>query len=206
MPFTPVGSMQTPDTGQGVSLTTVTVGDLLVCQVVGHDPAVFCTGISSSGTEWTQIGSPVIGTVSGWSAVPFLGKVITPGTNDVTQTWSGTPPTFHTRVREFFVTSGNWSLDKLGNIDTSGTSSWASLTASGPHELYWGWTTNTGNAVAGSQLDWTYEIDGDGDGEAFNPDCGPGAVQAVWSDSGQGMGLMMLIKENPPGLLMVLMG
>ena len=182
--FTPVGSMQFPDTGQSVGMSTVNTGDLLVCQVVSTDRTNWCTGLSGASVTWTQVTTVVQGVTENFSAVGFFGVVNTPVTNqNLTPSWQlGTAPTFHTRIREFTVSTGQWFLDTFGSIDSAGTASWASLTPAAAGELYWGWAGNSGTASPGTTSGFTYELDLDGDGAAFNPACGSGAVQAVWAD------------------------
>lgn len=204
MTFTPVGTWQLIEPSAGdTTLTVQNVGDLVPVVVLANPATVWCTGISGGGCTWTQAGPVVQGAVvPTWSGVAFLGKVVTPGTATCTLSFNGTFTSMHSRFQEFKVTSGQWASGAEGHIDSGGTADWAALTASEGGELYYGYAANNGDAVAGTQPGWTYAIDSDGNGIGYNPDSGPGAVQAVWGDSGQHFGAMVLIREAASGLLM----
>ncbi len=196
--FSPVGGWQfiEPATGN-TALNFADAGDLVLAVILSSPSTVWCTGISGGGVgTWTQIGTVVQGTANNWAGVIFEGTVTSPGAATCTLTFNGSPTSEHSRFQEFAVPAAGWQLDTWGAIDNTGTADWASLNASSSGEVYYGYATNRGNSIAGSQSGFAYEIDGDANGISYNYNCGPGSIQAVWGDTGQAFGLMVLIKEG----------
>ena len=114
----------------------------------------------------------------------------------MTISWSGTAPGDFVAGHEFSSTVGSWALDTQGHVDSSGTNTWASLTPAGAGELYFGYCADAGSAAAGSTSGYTYEVDAQSNGLAFNPACTGSAQAPVWGDAGQAFGVMVLVKET----------
>lgn len=198
MTFAAVGSL-IQATSASFSLTPQAVGDLILLQVHNLSNAtVYATAASSSNVTWSSY-AHYLGSANTNTATVFAGKVTSASVATVTFTWSGAAPaTVFTDGQEFSSTAGAWVLDTSGHVDTKASNStWASLTPAGPGELYFGYCTNPGTAVAGSTSGYTYDVDAQTNGVAFNPAC-TSAVQApVWGDTGQDFGLMVLVRETP---------
>lgn len=62
-------------------------------------------------------------------------------------------------------------------------------------ELYFGFAVNSGTATGGTTSGFSYAVDSSGDGIAYNAGVTTAAAPA-WTDSGQTLGLMMLIYET----------
>ncbi len=179
------------------------VGNLLVVEVVNYtNSTVWCTGLSGGGATWTQAGVKFLGTASACSAVVFLGRVTTTGAGTATPSWSGTAPSgYEINGHEFTSTMGSWAFDVQGNLDVGGgTNSWPSLTpGSGAGELYFGYASDSAGASPGTTSGYTYSVNGNSDGVAFNPNCGAGATFPVWADSSHFFGVAVLIAETAVG-------
>ena len=187
------------------SLTPNTAGDLILVEII--DPSgstVVPTSLSSSNVTWLPLGTPFTGSTNVRSAQVFIGTVTSTGTATVTTGWSGTPPSsIHYAGQEFSSTAGASSvtLNVQGNLDSTGTSTWASLTPAAAGELYFGFALDSGSAVAGSTPGYTYNanVDGNGNGLAYNPACTSSAQAPVWGDAGQAIGIMVLVASELAG-------
>ena len=129
----------------------------------------------------------------------FAGTVTSTSTQTVTITFSGgTPGTIRADGQEFSATAGSWALDAWGDIDApSGTSPrgrpWPPPDRG---ELYFGFARNAGTAVGGSTSGYVYTVDGHGNGVPWNVSCTSATQTPAWADSGQQIGVMVLMKET----------
>src|SRR5580700_7256008 len=198
MTFSAVGSIISATGGSSTfSLTPAAVGDFILFEAT-EGSTVVPTGMSSSNVTWTKLGSSFTGTVNAFTAQVFLGVVTSASTATVTISYSGTPVFPQGAGQEFSSTKGAASvtLDVQGHIDSAGTNTWASLTPThGAGELYFGYSFNTGTASAGSTSGYVYQDDSDSNGMAYNVNCTTGAQAPVWGDSGQQLGIMVLVYE-----------
>lgn len=202
MTFAAVGSGFGTANVSSFSLTPNTIGDIIICGIINaSNPTVFATALSSSNVTWVTLGSSFAGSTNVKTQQVFLGTVTSTSTATVTITWSGTAPaSIEIAGQEFSTTVGASSvtLDVQGHIDSTGTTTWASLTPGhGSGELYWGYAYNTGSAVAGSTSGFTYNAnpDGHGNGMAYNPNCANSAQAPVWGDTTEAFGIMVLVYE-----------
>ena len=161
-------------------------GNLLVVEVLNYtNSTVWATGLSGGGATWAQAGVEFSGTTNPYASSVFLGTVTATGTGTATPTWSGTAPGgYEIDGHEFTSTAGSWAFVTQGNLDSTSTNSWPSLTAQAG-DLYYGGASATGGggAVAGSTSGYTYNVNANNDGSAFNPNCGAGATFPVWGDT-----------------------
>lgn len=196
MSFAAVGSIVQTSTSS-LSLNPQNVGDLFLVEVLANSSAS-CTSISGGGCTWTQVGTTLVGSVNAsWTASVFAGKVTAAGSATATLTLSGSPSNLRVAGQEFSTTAGTWVLDSQGNLDNAGTSALPSLTPAGSGELYFGFFFNVSNASAGSTSGYTYTADSHGNDMIYNPAC-TGAIQSpTTGDSGNAIGIAVLMKEGP---------
>ena len=194
MSFAVVGSFFA-STSASVSLNNQAAGDLILVEIENPDTSVWATSISGGGATWTQLGNKFTGTTNARSAIVFAGKITTAGSQTATITFNGTPTNIRVVGQEFSSTVGSWALDVQGNLDSSGTNTWPSLTPSAVGELYFGYCIDAGTTVVGSTSGYAYHIDSVGNGCAFDPNCTSSAQAPIWGDSSQLFGVMLLVKE-----------
>ena len=163
-------------------------GNLLVVEVLNYtNSTVWATGLSGGGATWTQAGVEFSGTTNPYASSVFLGTVTATGAGTATPSWSGTTPGgYEIDGHEFTSTVGSWAFIMQGNLDSTSTNSWPSLTAQAG-DLYFGGASATGGggAVGGSTSGYTYNVNANNDGSAFNPNCGAGATFPVWGDTNE---------------------
>jgi hypothetical protein len=194
--WTPVGSLL-QGAASTFTIVPVAAGDLILMQVIQSDNStVTATALASSGVSWTRVAVRAGVTATGTAAL-FEGTVVTPGSQAVTVSWSGTAPSVIREAgREFLASTGAWTVDAPGFVDSAGASAWASLAPSQAGGLYWGFCIDSSSAVAGSTAGFAYAADSHGNGEAYDPGCGSSPVAPAWGDSGQVLGLMVLMKQS----------
>ena len=197
-----------------LSVTNVATGNLVIVEVINStNSTVWATALSGGGATWTQAGVKFSGTANARSAAIFLGTVTATGSGTVTPTWSGTAPgSYAIASAEFHSSAGSWAFDIQGNLDTTASNqNFPSLTPGvGAGELYFGFCTDGGSAVAGSTSGYVYNanVDGNDDGAAYNLNCGAGATFPAWGDTSQRFGIAILVAESggapavPPELVM----
>jgi hypothetical protein len=185
------------------SLTPHAVGDLILIEVVCYSSGTFYpTALSSSNVTWSAPWVPFAGTVNIYRANVFIGNVTAASAATVTISYSGSVSgTMAWAGQEFSSTVGAWAADgSQGNLDSSGTADWPSLTPSVSGDIYFGYSfSQSGSSTAGSTSGYTYNTNCDTlhDCLAYNPACGSGATFPVWGKSDQGFGIMVLVKETP---------
>jgi hypothetical protein len=198
--FAAAGSLIKSVSTSAFSLTPSGVGDLIIIEIITYDTTVItASGLSSSNVTWTLLGSPVTGSVNAGTAQVFAGNVTSATPATVTITWSGGTPSAHVNTcgQEFSTTTGAWTLDTQGYIDSAGTAVWASLTPAAAGELYFGYALDATAATAGSTPGYTYQNDNNGNGIAYDPACTSSAQAPAWGDSMQNFGIMVLVSEIP---------
>ena len=206
MTYTAVGSL----TGASVagamtsfSLTTGSAasGEFVLCEVLDFGGARTATALSSSNATWAALGSPAATTNGPAHCQVFLGTVTAASTATVTITWgAGATGSFEgCAFQEFSSTTGIPVLDKQGTLDSTGTSNWVSLTPAAAGEAYFGYAENASSAISGSTSGYTYNasVDGNGNGAAYNPNCGASATFPVWGDTNEQAGIMVLVMPPP---------
>jgi hypothetical protein len=191
---------------QGENSTNLTlsnqgIGNLIVAEVINFSGSgVWSTGFTGGGVTWVPAGVKFSGSTNAFSAAVFLGTVTATGAQTATVTWSGTAPaSFGIASREFHSTVGQWTFITQGNLDSSGTASFPSLNAAAG-DLYFGYAANNSAATSGSTSGYVYDASADsaGNGQAFNVNCPSGATFPVWGDSGQALGIAILVREGGP--------
>jgi len=186
-------------TNGSVGLSNQGNGNLLVAEVINFsNNTVWCTGLSGSGATWVPAGVKLLGTNTSQTAAVFLGTVTATGAGSAAPSWSGTTPAnFGIVIREFHSTVGSWTFITQGNLDSAGTANWPSLNSTAG-DLYYGYCADAATASAGSTSGYTYDASGDGvgNGMAFNVNCPGGATNPVWGDSGQQLGIVVLVREG----------
>lgn len=180
------------------------VGNLLLVGVLNtSNNTVWCTGLSGGGATWTPFGVKFSISVFGFPeyATLFAGTVTATGAGTVTPSWSGTAPaSYYLDGHEFHSSVGSWSLDVQGNLDSAGTTSWASLTPASSGELYFGFEDNAGSASGGTTSGYVYNLNPSGLGQAYNLSCPSGvATFPVWADTDGRAGIMVLVQETGGG-------
>jgi hypothetical protein len=198
MAITSVGSFTQAHNSNTFSLTTSTVGDLLVFAVANQsNSTVTATALSSSHVTWTLVSHHAGTNVSTTDTAIFVGKVTSATTATVTITWSGTAPAGDDiSGHEFSVTSGDWSVVSADttNIENT-TDSWPSV-AAGSGNLLFGFANNAGAVTVGSTSGYTYSASLNNNGVAFNPNCPSGSTAPAWGDSNAISGLIVVVQEN----------
>jgi hypothetical protein len=204
--FSAVGSLIW-NTSSSFSLTPNTVGNFILFNTLQFsDNIVYATNVSSSNVAWSQLGTKSLGSVNSQTAVMWLGIVTSTSAATVTITWSGTAPAnINNDGHEFSSNvAGTIILDQQGNLDSSGTNTWPPLTPPNNGDLYFGACLDQGTASAGSTSGYTYLIDTDNNGVAYNLNCAAGvATSPVWGDSMQQFGIVVLVTVaggGPPTL------
>ena len=196
MTYAAVGSIQSSSGSPvpSLNLTTTTIGNFVLAEVINTGTAI-ATALTSTNCTWSALGASFTGSVTAGTCQCFLGAVTGTGAATVSITWgSGTTASFSNLVaQEFSTTTGTPVLDKQGHVDSSGTSTWASLSPAGAGEAYFGSALNAGSATNGSTSGYTYGSDGSGNGVAHNAACTSSAQAPVWGDSGQQLGVMVLV-------------
>ena len=199
MTWTAVGVWQ-GDFSTNLTLSNQGIGDLIVAEVINYsNSTVWCTGLSGGGVTWAAAGVKFSGTNNAFSAAVFLGTVTATGAGTATVSWSGTAPAqFGIASHEFTSSVGSWSFITQGNLDSAGgTANFPSLTAAAG-DLYFGFAADATAATAGSTSGYTYSASADsaGNGAAYNVSCPSGATFPVWGDSGQLLGISVLVREG----------
>ena len=197
-------------TGSWLGATTSTltannqaIGNLLVVEVINtQNSTVWATALSGGGATWQLAGVKFSGTTNANAAAVFLGTVTATGAGTITPTWSGTTPNAIAWAgHEFHSSVGSWLFDKQGNLDSTGTNSWPSMSPTyGVGELYFGFIFDSSNAVSGTTSGYVYNanVDAVNDGAAYNLSCPSTATFPVWGDSTQAFGIAILVAETQP--------
>jgi hypothetical protein len=184
------------------SLTPSTVGDFILLEITQfQNNSVIVTGVSSSNVTWAALGTGFAGSVNAGTASVWIGTVTSTSAATVTVAWNAaTPTTIQIGGQEFSAGGAAVSLDVQGHIDSAGTNTWASLTPAASGELYFGYALNSAVSSAGSTSGYTYKIDSNGNGLAYNLNCAAGVGTApVWGDSTQIFGIMVLAQAASSG-------
>jgi hypothetical protein len=183
-------------TASTFSLTPHAAGDFIVIEVISETSADYATALSSGNVTWTTLVSHV--TLGSYGCTVFLGHVTSASAATVTVTLSAGSPVLRIAGMEFSTTAGYQTV----TLDTSGTVSsitadYPSLTPShGAGELYFGYAFNAGTATAGSTSGFTYYIDANGNGLAYNAACTSSAQQPAWGASDGLDGVAVLLYEQ----------
>ena len=202
MSYTAVGSFGGASTTGGslasFSLTTTTVGNFVLCEVIDFTGGRTATALSSSNATWAELGNPATTSAGPTNCQVFIGTVTSASTQTVTITWGAgaTGSLEGCAFQEFSSTTGIPVLDKQGTLDSTGTSNWVSLTPAVSGELYFGYAVNTASAMSGSTSGYVYNanVDGGLNGGAYNLNCAGGTATApVWGDSTEQAGIMVLV-------------
>lgn len=202
MAWTAVGSLNpNGNNATSFSLTPSAVGNMMFVSVGQFaNGTVYANSLSSSNVTWTLAGFTQ-GTAHGYTEAVFLGAVTVASAATVTIGWSGTaPPTTNMlwSGQEFHSTVGSWTVDQVGHLDSADTNTWASLTPAGNGELYVGAAQDNATAIGGTgQPAFTFLVDTNGNGLAYNLNCSAGTAYApVWGDSSQAVGVMLMVAEG----------
>ena len=207
MSYTAVGSFGGASTTGGslasFSLTTTTVGNFVLCEVIDFTGGRTATALSSSNATWAELGNPATTSAGPANCQVFIGTVTSASTQTVTITWGAgaTGSLEGCAFQEFSSTTGIPVLDKQGTLDSAGTNTWVSLTPVAAGELYFGYAANTGSTIAGSTSGYTYNanVDASNNGGAYNPNCGASATAPVWGDNTESAGIMVLVMPPASG-------
>ena len=197
MTFASVGSAFA-STSASFSLTPGGAGDFIIVFAITESTADYASALSSSNVTW-QVLLPhqVIG--STYQTV-FIGKVTSTSAATVTVSCNAGTPTLRLAGKEFSTTAGYSSV----TLDTSGTISatttlFPSLNpAHGSGECYAGYAFNSATASAGSTSGFTYYVDANGNGLAYNAACANSPQQPAWADTDTITGTAVLLYEAPP--------
>ena len=211
MTYTAVGSYSGASASGALatfSLTTSTIGDFVMAEVIGWGGRT-PTALSSSNATWVPAGTaascsvnPNFSGTGGSRAQVFTGTVTAASTATVTITWSGSGSNFEGAVwQEYSTTTGVPVLDKQATLDSTGTNVWPSITPVAAGELYFGYALNNTTAIAGSTSGYVYSATADpaGNGTAYNLNCPGSSTGPTWSasDPGEGFGTMVLVMPAP---------
>jgi len=198
MTFTAVGS---PFAGTSSSLTVspVNTGDLILVEIICESTSiVYCDGISGGNCTWEQVTPSFGGTYSPCCAVVWAGTSYATGSSTATLSFTATlPGNLRIAGQEFSSTVGTWHLDVSGNLDSGATAFFPALTPAAPGELYFCFCYFGISYAAGSTPGYTYFIDPESNGLAFNPDCTSATQQPVWgTGSGSDLGIAVLMSDE----------
>lgn len=182
-------------TAGATDLTTLAVvparpGALLVLTTTYNSSSVMSAvsggGCNASGSgldgAWQRIAGPLTNASSA-KIETWMGKVITPGSSNITVTRDTTPGTaVRLSAKEFYTLGGLgtvWSLVVAGTANgTSTTDTFPSLTPSGINRLYIGNGTNGGSATTtGLTSGYSLELDPGSNPYLYNPSV-PNSAQA----------------------------
>lgn len=199
MTWTKVGTDSGGQTAFGTWSNT-TLGDLRIVGIANFvNKTVTATALSAGGCNWTPIGTK-LGVTNNYTMSLFLGTISATGTQTASITWSGTAPTNWAYGSQMFhSTVGSWFVDKQGNIDSAGTTTWAPLTPTASGGLYWGYCVNGGTATAGSTSGylWSPSLDTANNGGCYNLNCTGGvSTNPVWGDNTEQLGMMIMLAEG----------
>ena len=188
-------------TSTSFTLTPSGVGNLYMLEVNQFaNSTVWASGVSSSNVTWTQVGTHILATGRAGTSTLWMGTVTAASGATVTISWSGTTPgSLVIDGHEFSSTAGSWAADNTALLNGSGTNTWPSIAAASAGELYFGAAVDNGTCVAGSTSGFTYNVNADSCGAAYNLSCSSGTVAGpVWGDSQHMFGVMALIQEISP--------
>lgn len=201
MSWTHVGSKRSPAEAATFSVVTVTAGDIVLLSLVNTGTSTV-TGVSGGGCTWRNlVPDQAISVLSGFGSV-WLGTVTTPGTANVTVTFSGaTPGTIRPNYDEFTCSDGAAavSLDNFQILNSAAhTATMPTATPSGTGELYWGYAHDAASSVVGTNgvpAGMVYEVDANGNGTNYDLSVSA-PVAAVWGDSSHDGGIFVLVTSQ----------
>jgi len=184
-----------------IALNNVAAGHLVIIEVINQtSQSTWPVYLNSANVSWTGIAT-AYGASNDMCSTIFFGFVQAPGPDTATVTWSyGTPTYMRYAGHEFGSSQGFWELTQITYLDnTSGVSTWPSLTPNAPGSLYWGFAYD-GQAVAGTTpgFTWNANVDTFGDGACYYANAA-GTVAPAWGDSYQYFGHMVMLLDpgNP---------
>lgn len=178
-----------------LTLVPHVTGNFVLVNGISFTTADPVTALSSSNATWAQLVAPVI--VGSYIITCFIGHATSTSSATVTATAAGSP-TLRLAGQEFSSTAGfsAVTLDTSGTLNATGTA-WPSLTPGhGAGELYFGSELNAGSGSAGATSGYTYQVDSNGNGLAYNLNCGGSATSPVWADSDLRDVLAVLLYEH----------
>lgn len=204
MPFMPVGAFlqattATPATSVNITLSNQAIGDLILMAVRSASAGINPTTITGGGATWSLLGTLFNGVTNAGVFGVFQGIVTATGAQTATANVASSA-NIRCDGQEFYVSSGQWAFDKQAGLDSTGTATWPSLTPLAPGELYFGSAQNGTAAIAGTTTGYTYTVDANSNGTAWNPACTTAAQAPVWGDSGQTLGIAILVQEQVSSL------
>ncbi len=196
MTFTAVSTfVQTTTTTLAVNPTRV--GNFYLAEILTDSGTVYCNAITGGNCTWTLL-TAFKGHNNACYASVFVGAATATGSANATLAFSGTTPYFEAVAQQFNSSAGSYALATSGTLDlTTGTNTWPSLIPDGSGTLYFGFFFDTDVATAGSTPGYTYDVNSETDGLAFNPGCGSGPQAPVWADSNHYFGIAVLLTETP---------
>jgi hypothetical protein len=199
---------QTEFTANGdLPLNNTQVDDLIMLVGLSVDSTTnYITDITGGGVDWTQVGEkPFHGVVNGCVATTWIGKVTAEGQQTASVQVTGGAPTIAIANQEFLSSVGDWTFEDVQYFDQANGNSWPGFEQNNSTGVAFGFGIDSGIAVAGETAGWHYEVTSHNDPCAWsvNP---YSSSAAVWSDSGQIFGAVILVKEKTQsGLLMASM-
>jgi hypothetical protein len=203
--FTAAGSLTSAEnavagTSTTYALTTVTAGNFILASLSNNSQPA--SAVSSTRVTWTKLTADFTFTSTSPSLINniWLGTVNSAGSDTVTVTFAASMAGNNSRfdAREFHSSVGSVFLDKTGTVGPTASANWATLTPAGPGELYWGWSEDSGSAVAGSTSGFVYEPDSHSNQAGYCLSVSS-AYTPVWGDAGAIGGVMVLMTETAPG-------
>lgn len=144
-----ISAVGSPTTTNGTAITTQsftssTAGDLLAFATLVTNSGRTVTAVAGHGAAWT-LGVRLATAAVGVTVELWTGMVVTPGTSNITVTWSASVAAMFVAFDTQAFTAGLgantvWAVDKSGSQDnaTATTCAFPSLTPFGSGELYVG--------------------------------------------------------------------
>jgi hypothetical protein len=182
-----------------IPLTTVSIGDALVVEVITGSTTQHANSLASGNvTTWTQLVPPTV--VGSESCTVFIGQVTSLGSDTITITYNSGSPSVDSSGIEISAAAGytSISLDGAAGTVNAVTNTFASLTPAAAGEFYFGYAFNASIAQVGGTHGYFYTTDANGNGMCYNSKCSASAQAPVWGDSpaDQINGVMVLLKST----------
>jgi hypothetical protein len=190
--LTPVGPLITSLGSSTVSVSPVSVGDLVLLHVVADGASP--TGISGGNCTWVQVGTTFTGTVNaGFGGAVYAGTATATGAATATVTFSAPPAESGIAGQEYHSSTGQWVFVAQANLDSTGSNTLPVLNPTGPGQLYSAYPVCLSGGTAGQTPGYTYELDAFDNPYVFNPSCAQSPQAPTLGNSGANFGIAVLM-------------
>lgn len=197
MTFQAVGSFVQSNSGSFTITPTTTGNFFLLTAQETHDTA-YAASVSGGNCTWTTLVPAHFSAVSTTNTqAVFLGRATAAGSASVTVTYVGTTTDVNIMAHEFSSSTGICRLDTYAILDSTGVTTWPAPTPSAAGELYWALVYDLNTAIAGTTQGYTYFVNANTNGTAYNTSYSSLSAAPVWGDSSQQYGIITVLTSSP---------